>query len=109
VGFLRGPADTGDMKDRLRILRHLGPPILLAVAFLGIYQIPREAFGCANRGLVGLGLIALSFLGAVVMMDRGVRGLRSRDGSGALWFLTAVALLLPSLVVVSVEIVLASR
>jgi hypothetical protein len=97
------------MEERLRILRHVGLPALLALAFLGIYQTPRDAFGCANRGLVALGLIALSILGAIVMMDRGVRGMRSRDGSGALWFLTAVALLLPSLVVVSVELVLATR
>ena len=97
------------MEERLRVLRHLGLPALLTLAFFGIYQTPKEVFGCANRGLVALGLIALSILGAIVMMDRGVRGLRSRDGSGPLWFLTAVAILLPSLVVLSVEIVLASR
>jgi hypothetical protein len=95
------------MESRHRILRHLGPPAAIALAFAGLYAMPVAVLGCVNRGLVALGLVAVSMVGALVAMGLGVRVFRSRDEAGV-WFLTAVALLLPALIVVSVEIVLAS-
>lgn len=95
------------MRNRTRVLRHLGPPLALALSFAGLYLMPVSVLGCANRGYVALGLVGLSMAGALVAMALGLRVFRSREAS-VVWFLTAVALLLPSLVVVSVEIVLAS-
>ena len=98
-------ADDWCMVDRSRLLRHLGLPVVLALAFLGLYHLPVSIVGCVNRGLLALGLVALSIFASLVAMGLGIRVGRSRDESVP-WFLTAVALLLPALVVVSVEIVL---
>lgn len=93
------------MEHRLRLARHLGPPALVALGFAVLYAVPVELLGCWNRGLVALGLIGGSILGAFVAMGLGVRIRHAREES-AVWFLTAAALLLPAIVVLSVELVL---
>ena len=95
--------------DRRLVLRHLGPPAGLVLAYAGLYAMPVTLLGCLNRGLVFLGVVLLSAVGALTAMAVGIRRARRSREESAAWFLTAVALLLPSIAVLSVEVVLAAR
>ena len=94
------------MEDRLRFARHVGYPAIVGSSLLGLYAVPRDLFGCANRGWIALALILMSAIGAIVCMALAVRAGRGNLPTARLWLLSALCLLLPSLFVVAYELAL---
>ncbi len=95
------------MEDRRRTALHAGIPLLLAFSLVGLYFVPKELFGCVNRGLLALSLMALSALGAIACMALAVRQRGKDPAASQLWLVTALALLMPSLCVAAFEVALA--
>lgn len=63
---------------------------------LALYFTPKEAIGCANRGLAALGLAFLSLAASFVMTALALAR-RSRSREESLWFiLSAILFVLPA-------------
>lgn len=75
-------------------MRHAVLPALAPATLVGLYFTPVLWFGCVNRGLMALGVVAISATGAFVAMGRGVRA-RARREPSDWWLLTALILALP--------------
>jgi hypothetical protein len=80
------------------ITRHLLLPLLAPAVLIAIYFTPKELFGCANRGLMALGVVLFATVGAVVATWKGVSARRAGEIEAANWWLlTTVIFLSPAL------------
>jgi len=79
--------------DAGRLTRHVVLPALAPLAIVGLYFTPVALVGCANRGLMALGVVGLGMVGSMVCMGAGVRA-RARGGGDYLWWLLSAAILL---------------
>jgi len=79
-----------------KIMAHLLLPLLATVAIVGLYFTPKSVFGCANRGLMALGVVVLATLGAVASTWKGavLKG-RGENEEANWWLLTTLVLLMP--------------
>lgn len=83
-----------DMKKR--IMAHLLLPLLAPAAIVGLYFTPKSVFGCANRGLMALGVVLLAVAGAVATTWKGACLKRCGENEEANWWLlTTLVLLMP--------------
>jgi hypothetical protein len=101
LGIVR---DLGFFRD---LAVHFGIPALLGCCLLGLYYVPKDLFGCLNRGLVGLGLCALALGGAIASLVLAVRVRRADPAASHRRLLAAALYLLPLLLVVAIELALA--
>lgn len=77
-------------------LKHLLLPALAPLALLALYFTPKEVFGCANRGLLALGVVLLAAIGAVVTTIKGA-ALQRRGEKEAGWWLASTLILLSAI------------
>ncbi|MEA5114875.1 MAG: hypothetical protein VB050_12700 [Geobacteraceae bacterium] len=83
-----------DMKKK--IMTHLLLPLLAPAAVVGLYFTPKSVFGCANRGLMALGVVLLAVAGAVTTTWKGASLKRRGENEEANWWLlTTLVLLMP--------------
>lgn len=89
------------MKVDKRITRHFLLPLIAPAALFALYFTPKAVFGCANRGLMALGVVLLATIGAVAAAWKGVsaRG-RGETEAANWWILTALILLFPILLLI---------
>lgn len=88
-----------DMKKK--IVTHLVLPLLASAAIVGLYFTPKSVFGCANRGLMALGVVLLAVAGAVSTTWKGACLKRRGENEEANWWLlTTLVLLLPLVLLV---------
>ncbi len=81
-------------------IKHIVLPALAPAAMVGLYFTPVSLVGCANRGLMALGVVMASLLVAIAVAVRGVTA-RARGERSTVWPLIAVGILiLPALLVV---------
>ena len=76
------------------LTRHALLPALAPATMVGLYYTPVLWFGCVNRGLMALGVVAISATGAFVALARGFRAKARREPIDW-WLLTALILTLP--------------
>ena len=87
-----------DINQSSRIVLHIFLPLMAPAALFALYFTPKAVFGCANRGLMALGVVLLATIGAVVTTWKGVSKKRQGETEAAnLWLLTTLILLLPIL------------
>jgi hypothetical protein len=81
-----------------RITRHFLLPLMAPAALFALYFTPKAVFGCANRGLMALGVVLMATIGAVATTWKGVSARRQGVIETANWWLlTTVILLWPIL------------
>ena len=76
------------------LLKHVVLPALAPASVIGLYFTPVMLFGCVNRGLMALGVVLVSAVGALVTTRSAVR-LRPDDPARAWWLLSSLLLVLP--------------
>jgi hypothetical protein len=54
-----------DRDMKMKIMTHLLLPLLATVSIVGLYFTPKSVFGCADRGLMALGVVVLGGCGVV--------------------------------------------
>ena len=87
-----------DINHSSRIARHLLLAMIAPAALFALYFTPKAVFGCANRGLMALGVVLLSTIGAVATTWKGVSKRRQGEvESDNWWLLTTLVLLSPIL------------
>jgi len=80
--------------------RYVFLPAVAPGAIAGLYFTPVSLFGCANRGLLAIGVAALALLTAFVLTFRAVR-LRRKGARDSGWLiLSAVILITPALLLI---------
>lgn len=77
------------------VLYHVVLPALAPLAVVGLYFTPLTAIGCRDRGLLALGVVAVSLVAALVCVAVALRA-RLRDGGGSWWMLSTAILALPA-------------
>ena len=81
-------------------VRHVGIPTLAPLALYALYLTPVTVFGCLNRGLMALGVVLISSLGAFTTIGFAMRE-RLRGRSATWWLLSTLILVLPLVMIVS--------
>ena len=77
-----------------RFLKHLLFPALAPAAIVALYFTPKTAFGCANRGLLALGIALVAVIAALVTTVKGVSHKRRGEKEASnRWLLTTLILL----------------
>lgn len=79
-----------------RLARHVALPALAPAAIVGLYLMPVTVIGCANRGLVALGVVALSTIGALICAVTAVRASSDSREAASWWVLSAAILVVPA-------------
>jgi hypothetical protein len=82
-----------------RLTRHVLVPAIAPLAVVGLYLTPVAVFGCANRGLLALGVVVISLVAGIVT---GVLGLRAKSEdvvASRWWLLSTLILAVPALLV----------
>lgn len=81
-----------------KFLKHLILPALAPAAIVALYFTPKTTFGCANRGLIALGVAFLALIGAVAATVKGVAHKRRGEKESCNWWLLTALILLFSIV-----------
>lgn len=81
------------------VTRHVLLPALAPATIVGLYFTPVLWFGCVNRGLMALAVVAISAISAFVALGRGFRA-RSRREPADWWILTALIFTIPLALIV---------
>lgn len=80
---------------------HLLLPWIAPAAIVCLYFTPKDVFGCANRGLMALGVAFLAMAGAAAAAMKGVKEKNRGDREAAnLWIVTTLILLLPIILLI---------
>ena len=82
---------------RSSVIRHLGLPTLLSLTMIGLWFTPKVVFGCAHRGWLAAGVAGLGMLGSIVALGFAVRTMRTDRTRSLWWIASALALLLPAI------------
>ena len=79
-------------------LKHVVLPSVAPAAIIALYFTPVSLVGCANRGLMALGVVFAALIAGIAV---GIAGLRARrDGGPTVWFsVSIVILVIPALLV----------
>ncbi len=86
---------------RERIYRHLILPLIAPAALVCLYFTPKAAFGCVNRGLMALGVVFLSLVGAIVTAMKSGAARRHGDIDTASWWtLSTLILIMPTVLLI---------
>ena len=80
-----------------RYIRHLILPSVAPAAIVWLYFTPKEAFGCANRGYLALGIVFLAMTAAVPAAMKGAAAKRRGSNDDANWWLVTTLILLSPL------------
>jgi hypothetical protein len=78
-----------------RLLLHVLLPSLASAALIALYFTPKATFGCRNRGLMALCVVAASALAAVAAAVKSKQAQQRRSPDHAWWTLTLLLLILP--------------
>ena len=81
-------------KQSSRIAGHLFLPLIAPAVLFGLYFTPKAVFGCANRGLMALGVVLVATIGAVATTWKGVSARREGEIEAANWWLLTTLILL---------------
>lgn len=79
-------------------LKHVALPSMAPAAIVALYLTPVSLVGCANRGLMALGVVFSALIAGIAV---GIIGLRvRRDGRPTVWFSISILILVtPALLV----------
>ena len=77
------------------LARHVLVPSLAPASIVTLYFTPVSLFGCANRGLMAIGVVLVSTIAACVTTGIGARAKARRDRASTRWLLSTLILLLP--------------
>jgi len=80
-----------------RFLKHLFLPALAPAAIVALYFTPKTTFGCANRGLMALGVALAALIGAIAATLKGVAHKRRGEKEASNWWLLTTLILLFSI------------
>ena len=83
-----------DFNQTSRIAWHLLLPLMAPAALFALYFTPKSVFGCANRGLMALGIVLIAAIGAVATTWKGVSARRHGEIESANWWLLTTLILL---------------
>lgn len=79
-------------------LKHIALPAIAPAAIVALYFMPLSLIGCLNRGLVAVGIVLISLLGALATVGIGLH-LRIRNHSSVWWLISTLILVLPCVLV----------
>jgi len=79
------------------LLKHIAIPALAPAALFALYFTPKAVFGCANRGLLALGVVLLATIGAIFTTIKGT-ALQRRGNKESNWWLASTLILLSAIV-----------
>lgn len=82
-----------------RVARHILLPAVAPAAIVGLYFTPVTAIGCANRGLLALGVVLVSLLAGIAIGLVGMKDRRNDPDSRWWWIASMFMLALPALLV----------
>ena len=80
-----------------KLARHLVLPSAAPVALVGLYFTPKDVFGCANRGLMALGVVLLAAVAAVATTRKAISEKKRGDRDSANWWLLTTVILLSAI------------
>ncbi len=79
------------------LLKHVVLPALAPIALIALYFTPKAVFGCANRGLLALGVVLLATIGAIFSTIKGA-ALQKQGNKESNWWLASAVILLSAIV-----------
>jgi hypothetical protein len=86
--------------SRERLIRHLAWPAVAPAAIVCLYFTPKDAVGCANRGLAAVAIVLCALVGGFFAVAKSIRATRAGDREDAGWWVaTAIVLGLPAVLV----------
>ena len=103
--FLRFPESSGaaDLFVRHtlmnRVFKHILLPAVAPAAIVGLYFTPVALVGCANRGLLALGVVFVSLVAGIATGLVGIKARRRDPGSRWWWMASMIILALPVVLV----------
>lgn len=78
------------------MIRHVALPMIAPMLIVCLYFTPKDVFGCANRGLMALGIALAAAVASVAALRKSRTAKREGDKEGSnRWLLTHLILLLP--------------
>jgi hypothetical protein len=80
-----------------KFLKHLLLPSFAPAAIVALYFTPKATFGCANRGLLALGIALIAVIVALVTTVKGVSHKRKGEKEASNWWLLTTLILLFSI------------
>ena len=80
-----------------RFSKHLFLPALAPAAIVALYFTPKATFGCANRGLLALGVALAAVIAALITTVKGVAYKRRGEKEASNWWLLTTLILLFSI------------
>jgi hypothetical protein len=80
-----------------KFLKHLLLPALAPAAIIVLYFTPKTTFGCANRGLLALGVALFATIVAFTTTVKGVSHKRRGEKEASHWWLLTTLILLFSI------------
>ena len=75
-----------------RLAKHILLPAVAPAATIGLYFTPVALIGCANRGLLALGVVLVSLVAGIVMGIVGIKACR-RDPRTRWWWIGSMFIL----------------
>jgi heme/copper-type cytochrome/quinol oxidase subunit 3 len=84
-----------------RVVRHVLLPSIAPLLLVALYFTPKSLFGCANRGLMALALVAVALVASGFTTARGVAASRRGDREASNWWLATTLLLILPLVLLA--------
>ena len=76
-------------------------PLTAPAAMVGLYFTPKDVFGCANRGLMALGVVFLATVAAAATMRRAMKEKRGGGKEAAYWWIASTLILLLPIVLLA--------
>jgi hypothetical protein len=73
------------MTSGKRLFRHVGLPLIAPAALICLSFTPRAVFGCANRGLMALGIVFIAMIASVVTTPKGIDKKKRGENGEANW------------------------
>ena len=75
-----------------RAVKHILLPAIAPAAVVGLYFTPVALIGCANRGLLALGVVFASLITGIAVGLIGIKE-RRRDPRSRWWWIASLAIL----------------
>ncbi len=77
--------------------KHILIPALVPLLFFAVAAMPVEIVGCANRGLLAVGIAMLGMFAALGAAFAGLKGRPRRDPASRRYSLTILVLIIPGI------------